>query len=220
MNHVILDLEMNQIDTDDENIKKQCCYEIIEIGAVVLNDDMEQTAEYKSYVKPEYNPILPHYTELTGITDDMVKDCDTFAAALTRFLDFTQEECSKPFKVYSWSLADPNQFRSEANMKGFKDERLDYMLENWIDFQKDFCKMLGSRRRVSLKDAVFYAGDEFKGKQHDALCDSINTALLFRLSKNKEEFNRIFAPLIEAYKPKKTMTFTMGDLLSNIKIDE
>lgn len=220
MNHLILDLEMNQIDTNDENIKKICCYETIEIGAVVLNEGFEQTAEYKSYVKPEYNQILPNYSELTGITDEMVKDCDFFSDALTKFLDFVDNECEDNFRVYSWSLADHHQLCTEAILKNYKEPRLDHMLENWVDFQREFCKMLGSRRRVSLKDAVFYAGDEFQGKQHDALCDSINTALLFRLSKNKEEFNRVFAPLMDAYKPKKSMTFTMGDLLSNIKIDK
>ena len=207
MYHVVIDLEMNEILREFEAERKISSYETIEIGAVILNEDYEEIAEYKTYVKPEINEILPPYVEITGITNEIVADSRCFSKVIPEFIDWVYDNCGSDYKIYSWS-------------KSYSDERIDEMLSKWIDFQKDFGKIIGAKKRVSLKDAVFYVGNDFEGKIHDALCDAKNTGLLLKLSQNREEMLSILAPLIKAYKPKENMTFSMGDLFSNIKIDE
>jgi DNA polymerase III epsilon subunit-like protein len=60
---------------------------IIEIGAVRLDRrSLEITATFSELVRPEDYPIVPFITDITGITPDMVKDKDTFAAVGQRFL--------------------------------------------------------------------------------------------------------------------------------------
>lgn len=220
MYHVVIDFEMNEILKEFEVERKISSYEIIEIGAVILDDNYEEIAEYKTYVKPEINEILPPYVEITGITNETVADSRNFNQVIPEFVEWIYGVCESDYKIYSWSMSDYHQLKNEVKLKSYKDERVDKMLTKWIDFQKDFGKIIGAKKRVSLKDAVFYVGNDFEGQMHDALCDARNTGLLLKLSQNKEEMLRILAPLIKAYKPKENMTFSMSDLFSNIKIDE
>ena len=73
---------------------------------------------------------------------------------------------------------------------------------------------------MALSDAVFYLGEDFQGKEHDALWDARNTAEVFVLSKDKEKFEKVMAPIMEVYKPKQTMTYSLGDIFKNINIEE
>ena len=220
MYHVVIDFEMNEILKEFEAERKISSYETIEIGAVILNENYEEIAEYKTYVKPEINEILPPYVEITGITNETVADSRKFIQVIPEFVEWIYGICGSDYKIYSWSMSDYHQLKNEVKLKSYKDERINEMLNKWIDFQKDFGKIIGAKKRVSLKDAVFYVGNDFEGQMHDALCDARNTGLLLKLSQNREEMLSILAPLIKAYKPKENMTFSMGDLFSNIKIDE
>ena len=80
--------------------------------------------------------------------------------------------------------------------------------------------MLGTRRRLALSDAVFYLGEDFQGKEHDALWDARNTAEVFVLSKDREKFEKIMAPIMNAYKTKENMTYSIGDVFGNINLPE
>ena len=55
---------------------------------------------------------------------------------------------------------------------------------------------------------------------HDALWDARNTAEVFVLSKNREKFEKIMAPIMNAYKPKENMTYSIGDVFGNINLPE
>ena len=80
MYHVVIDLEMNPVSREYNDIRKKLTDEVIEIGAVKLNDSYEQIDEFQCYVKPEYGSIKKHITRLTGITDEMVCDKEGFIA--------------------------------------------------------------------------------------------------------------------------------------------
>lgn len=100
MNYIVFDLEFNQLYTkknEEINTKSICekkiienssvknksdssdnktCempFEIIQIGAVKLNDNFEIIATFNRLIKPSlYNEIHPFIEELTGINTEMV----------------------------------------------------------------------------------------------------------------------------------------------------
>ena len=59
---------------------------IIEIGAVIYRDG-EILDQFQSFVNP-YRTLTPKIIDLTGITDDMLKDAPSIEEVLTKFLEF------------------------------------------------------------------------------------------------------------------------------------
>ena len=69
MNYIIVDFEMNPLANEYSEEKKLCFSEIIEIGAVIMDEDFLVLGEFKTLVKPQYNDcISKRYETLTGIT--------------------------------------------------------------------------------------------------------------------------------------------------------
>ena len=56
-----------------------------------------------------------------------------------------------------------------------------------------------------------YAGIDFKGHMHDALCDAENTAELFAIVRNEERCEVVLKSVMEALKPK-SISSSLGDM--------
>lgn len=216
MIYVFVDFEMNQIDNSHQDVLKICKNEIIEIGAVKLNDTYQEIDSFKTYVRPVITPVMDRITKLTGITNEMVDSAPEFAEAAGRFIEW----CMDADVIYAWSENDLRQFNRERKLKKYNNPSVQKVVGKWKDFQKEFARLLGTKRRIALSDAVFYLGEDFQGEEHDALWDARNTAEVFILSKDREKFERIMAPIMNAYQPKKTMTYSIGDLFKDIHIDQ
>ena len=67
-------------------------------------------------------------------------------------------------------------------------------------------------RIMSLEKALNYAGIEFEGHMHDALCDAKNTAELFAIVRNEERCNVVLKAVMEVLKPK-NISSTLGDMI-------
>jgi DNA polymerase III epsilon subunit-like protein len=60
---------------------------IIEIGAVKLSGkDLTVKDTFSELIRPRDFPILSFITEITGITPEMVEECDEFASVARRFI--------------------------------------------------------------------------------------------------------------------------------------
>lgn len=58
--------------------------ELIEIGAVLLDPDFQERGHFSALIRPE-QPLNPRIAALTGITDEMLAEADSFAAVIERF---------------------------------------------------------------------------------------------------------------------------------------
>jgi len=95
MKYVVVDLEMNPVDREHKDIRKVLREEVIEFGAVKLDENFQQESEFQCYVKPEYGKIKKHITQLTGITNDKVAGKEGYIAAFTNFVDWIGEAETK-----------------------------------------------------------------------------------------------------------------------------
>ena len=212
MKYVVVDLEMNYTSRKSE-VKKILKMETIEIGAVMLDEKLQEIESFRTYVKPEYSDgIRKKISELTGITDDMVANAPSFREALRMFTTWclgTGDEV----KIYAWSDSDYNQISGEMLAKQYEITDAERpLLENvWDDFQKEFDSYLGFERRLSLSMALDMAGVAFAGRAHDALDDARNTAELLHIFKDKDLFDKTLRLIKEAMEPKE-IGDTLGDL--------
>lgn len=217
MNYVIVDFEMNLIAREEKEAKKICGYEIIEIGAVILDEQLVVMGEFKTLVKPQYNKVIyPRYESLTGISTNMVVGAPVFNTAYEMFVNWC-ESYGADYEVYAWSENDYNQLVAEMELKGYSNEDMKKPLTRWYDFQKEYMNKLGLEKVLSLEKAVNYAGMEFHGKIHDALWDAKNTAELFAIVRDEEECNRVLNSVIDAFQTKK-VTSTLGELFDFEKL--
>ena len=201
MNRIFVDLEMHPVARIYNPQYAVLKTETIEIGAVMLDEDLREISSFKEYVHPDFsNVVYPKYQKLTGITTEMLADADCFQAVFDRFCKW----CGTNYIIYSWSDNDIWQFIRECDMKGivYSDE-VRYMFNNWKDFQAEFGSLLGTERLISLTDAVTLGGLDFIGQAHDGLIDAQNTAALFRQTSDKgsDEFKRLLRNLKEASHP-------------------
>ena len=83
---------MNPVDGKYKEIRKKCKLEIIEIGAVMLDENMVEINSYKTYVKPRYSTeIFKKYENLTGITTNMVVGAPGFERAFQDFCKWCEK---------------------------------------------------------------------------------------------------------------------------------
>lgn len=210
MNKIFIDLEFCGIDRQNEAVRKITPFEIIEIGAVKLNDRDEIVDEYDSYIHPVYGSIEKEISELTHITNEDVAEARPFAEVMEEFLDWIGDEETT---VYSWSMSDHAQLEKECRLKSCFDQRVDDLLTHWIDFQKVFGGLIGIEQSIALDKALTGAGLTFDGMQHRANSDAINTAKLYQLTQDEEQFQKQLTSIFEWLKPSPDLTVTMGSLL-------
>lgn len=164
MKHVVVDLEMNALDKRFVKEKQICGREIIQIGAILLDDQYKEIGSFSTLVKPQYNErIGPYFEELTGISTEMVQDAPVFREAINQFFDWCRNQ-EDDIRIYQWSESDYEQIVAEVELKGIVLASLDWeLLQKFENLQKEYGDTLGVVREVSLKDAVMYAGLDFSG---------------------------------------------------------
>ena len=87
MNYIVFDLEWNQSPRGKAGEVKGLPFEIIEIGAVKLDNNLNELDRFCSFIKPAvYTKINTEVKKLTDITNDMVYEGVEFPEAIKAFL--------------------------------------------------------------------------------------------------------------------------------------
>lgn len=211
MKHIVVDLEMNKV--TDAEARRISCYEIIEIGAVMLDDNLSEISSFRTYVKPQYSErIAPKISKLTGITDEMVENAPVFDTAFKMFTTWCTGTGDE-FVIHAWSTTDYGQISKEMVLKQYipgESEKCVTDVE-WDDFQEKFDRHLGFDRQLSLSTALDMAGLDFSGRAHDALDDARNTAELLNVFSDTELFNKTLKKIEEVMKPT-SIDYSIGSI--------
>ncbi len=217
MVHIVIDLEMNPISRKLKDVRQFLQDEVIEFGAVKLNENYQLVDKFQLYVKPEFRKISKHITELTGITNDTVANKENFKSAFKNFFDWI---ATWDFKIYSWSPSDIKQLKNECAYK-IPDFDVKRLAAQWIDLQDEFDKRIGVSNNLALKHAVGAMNRDFQGTEHTALADAENTAAILTLMQDDAAFKKTMQPVIDMLNPKQ-LSESIGDLypeLMNLKFD-
>ena len=89
MDYIVMDLEWNQNPYGKNNNHPDIPFEIIEIGAVKVNDDLEVVDEFQQVVKPRVYKRL-HYKiqEITHLTMEELNSGEDFRKVIRNFLNW------------------------------------------------------------------------------------------------------------------------------------
>ena len=217
MVHIVIDLEMNPVNKNFRDVRRFTTDEVIEIGAVKLDDSYSLLDEFQCYVRPQYGEITKHITKLTGISQATVADKPLFPEAFQNFMDWIG---TWDMTLYSWSNSDINQLKAECHFK-MPAYDINKLEQRWYDLQKAFDDRIGLHSSLALKHAIGAMNRDFEGTQHTALADAANTAAILALLQDDEEFFRVMQPVIDILKPKE-LSQSIGDLypdLMKLKFD-
>lgn len=174
MQRIILDLEWNQAYYDRKTIRGiQLTGEIIQIGAVKVDDEYRVIDTFKALVKPVYYRELHRkVSQITGLTPEDLKLGFLFKEAMKYFRNW----CGNDFCLLTWGPDD---------LEILAENLLIHKLSpKWIptsyDVQRIYSRWYrNEERRHALLDAVAEF-DETASQAHDALHDAKNAAIVCR----------------------------------------
>ncbi len=178
MNYIMLDLEWNQTYQQkalavQRRIGAHLHGEVIQIGAVKLDEEMNIIGSYSVIVKPTFFcRIHRHVRDLTHITQAMLDRGIPLPEAAESFRRF----CGKDFVLLTWGPDDVPMFRENLSAHNIKSEWLDcdYDLQKIYSRQKEG----GAKKQRSLEFAMEALGIPQNLPAHDALNDAYFTALV------------------------------------------
>ena len=180
--YVCLDLEMCELTSKQRESVKGLKGEVIQIGAVMLDENLCCISEFSSLVKPIYGQISAEIESLTGISSESVLHADTFTTAFYKFFSWVGND---DVTTFCWSDSDYTQLWDEIFIKARNHDEYRAYLRTFVDLQAVFGKTLGAKKTISLDAALRFCHLRFKGRRHSAFADAFNTArILYKLVKN------------------------------------
>lgn len=186
----------------------QFSHEMIALGAVKVDLHRDMTIKkyhqgYYSLVKAK-NKIGKVVTDLTGITEDMVKkDGKSFRVVVKELKEYLGKDFSKTLfvtfgshdlRILSQSLA--------YNLDASKDD-VYIMIKHAFDLS-DFISTFvkdDNNNTYSLSNMLKVFGVDFKGTQHDAYADALNLAYLYEaMLEHRDVMKNEYLKVLNKYK--------------------
>lgn len=206
MNYIVLDLEWNQCPLGKKFENEKLPFEIIEIGAVKLNDKLKEVGRFHKVIKPKvYKDIHFKTRQVINLTMKDLRQGVPFTIAAREFLKW----CGKEYIFCIWGSLDITELRRNLNYYDM-DKLVDGPVK-YYDLQKLFSILYeDGKERSNLKAAVEFLKLPERIEYHSAINDAIYTAKVmaamdfykvsgyysvdcYRIPKNKEsEINITF----------------------------
>lgn len=190
MNYIVLDLEWNQSNTGEEKEVASLPFEIIEVGAIKLNDNCVMIGEYSELVKPQV------YLEMHQITSKLIhmqmqelERGRPFPEVAQEFLQWCGEE---EHLFCTWGSLDLTEL--QRNMKFFNMTPLSDGPIVFLDVQKLFGIVYEDRKiRRALEYAIDFLQIEKDIPFHRAFSDAYYTAKIFKeiVKKDREVLRNV-----------------------------
>lgn len=174
MNYIILDLEWNQGYPGAKvfigDTRKQLAGEIIQIGAVKLNEEFQVIDTYSRLVKPVfYRKMHFKIEELTGITKDQLKDASPFTEVFPDFLSW----CGEEHEYLIWGTDDIAMLKQNIDVNKI----VGVTLHDWYNIQIVYNTQYKSEhQQVALSTACETLGISQDKQLHNAFNDALYTA--------------------------------------------
>lgn len=184
MEFIIFDLEWNSVKKPDN---EKFVNEIIEIGAVLLNEQLQETDSFSALIRPSISIKLNSYVKsLTHIQEDQLKNQPDFLTVIQHFKRWASR---KNCVFLSWSNTDLHVLAE--NYDCFLHQHTVDFIRQYADLQKYVSLFLKTENnnQVALGAAAEQLGiDTRTFALHRALDDCRLCAVLLRQTYQKKRF--------------------------------
>lgn len=186
MEYIVFDLEFNQ--GFDRKLNKtvsneKCPFEIIQIGAVKLDSNLEIIDTFNTFVKPHiYKEIHPFIKKMTNITNEDVKNAPCFSEAFNMFKSFINKENNI---LCVWGNGDLKELYRNINYYKLS---IDSLSSTYINIQHHASVYFKnpSGKSIGLQNAITLLELNEDKSYHNALNDAYYTSLVFQNIFNDE----------------------------------
>ncbi len=179
MQYIVLDLEWNQPisyhSTAYKSVGGKLLFEMIQIGAVRVNEKMEVVDSFSQLIQPQhYLKLHPRIARITHITQEELEGAPLFPEAIEAFAAW----CGEDYVLLTWGPDDISVLNQNLTFY-----QCDTQLSAIYDLQRLFGDFSGqSKDRKGLKAAMEQLEinpDEEAMPFHNAVNDAYYTALVF-----------------------------------------
>lgn len=217
MHYIILDLEWNQPISwqcpEYRAVGDKLIFEMIQIGAVKLDDDLQITDTLSLPIAPtHYTRIHPRIRRMTGLGSEELAGAPAFREALEQFAAW----CGEDYVLLTWGCDDVSVL--QQNIDFF--ECGDIPLPPLCDIQKLYAGLHQLKDRPSLKKAMEEMGIQPEEDMafHDARNDAWYTALVFqKMPDPAAVLNYAQQPRALNHKPRKTREKTPASAFPSVE---
>lgn len=201
MYFIVYDLELNQDISSLHNFvieNSRYPFEIIQIGAVKIDMEMNVAGTFNRYVKPAfYSVINPFVSQLTGIENEQLQTEELFPVVFEDFISFLEGSDSI---LCSWGMSDIADLYRNAEYHKLNSELLPKM---YIDLQPytSLHLKISEKNQLRLQHAVELLNIPITYQFHNAFHDALYTAEIFKKIYCESVLPKPYNPFKPATKP-------------------
>lgn len=170
MNYIVFDLELNS-----KPFKNRHPNEIIEIGAVKMDESLNCVDQFQSFIEPRvYKKLFSIVKQKTNISQEDINGADNLKSVLTRFKQWIGGD----YVLCTWGQDDIHHLKTNCSFNRIGSK----WIKKCINVQKQFSKIysLPLGQTHSLKNALKLLDIPVGDNLHRALADAEYTAMIFR----------------------------------------
>ena len=178
MNYIVMDLEWNQSAYGRAGEHPRMPFEIIEIGAVKVNEKMEIVGEFQTLIRPKvYTKLHRNIREMLNYGEEELKNGIPFKEAAKEFLSW----CGTNYMFCTWGMSDV--FYLQNNMDFYHMEKLPYPVKFYnvqqiyadkYDKEHNICKLEKAVDQMRIMDVEPF---------HTAINDARYTARVMKAAR-------------------------------------
>lgn len=191
---ICLDLKTCRLTGKQKKAMQGISGEVIQIGAVMLDEQFNYLSQFSTFVKPVYGVISAESVDNPDFYKDSLEHADTFSTAFYKLFIWAGSN-QDDVTTLCWSNSVYTQLWDEIYIKAKNHDEYRDFLKTFVDLQALMCNALRSENQISFDASLKYCHIKFAGVRESALNYSFNQARIFnKLMKHTKE-NVDFNPL-------------------------
>ena len=195
--YIVLDLEWNQSPGGKDGSMDRLPFEIIEIGAVKLNESLQIISEFHRLIRPRvYRQMHFKISEVTQMSmEELDNEGELFDKAMEDFIEW----CGDDYRFCTWGSMDLTELQRNMVYHGM-DIPFAFPLF-YYDLQKIYGLIRGDKRKESLDTVVEELGIKEDRPFHRALDDAYYTG---RVMGAMDFYSMVEYVSVDYYRPPET----------------